>query len=91
MSGALCTTNLQLLLLLLLLLLLDGPSPTSVCHPAVVSVPLLLLSCAATCASIYPATVRSSGFNLGHNMAMSWLGEWSLLCNVIRLCLQPAI
>ncbi|WIA20646.1 hypothetical protein OEZ85_005024 [Tetradesmus obliquus] len=28
----------------------------------------------ATCSSIYPATVRSSGFNLAHNMAMSWLG-----------------
>eukprot|EP00878_Enallax_costatus_P017013 GHUV01017861.1.p1 GENE.GHUV01017861.1~~GHUV01017861.1.p1 ORF type:complete len:573 (+),score=108.97 GHUV01017861.1:493-2211(+) len=28
----------------------------------------------ATLSCIYPPTVRATGFNLGHNMAMSWLG-----------------
>jgi hypothetical protein len=26
------------------------------------------------CSAIYPPTVRATGFNLAHNMAMSWLG-----------------
>jgi hypothetical protein len=56
-----------------------GNSPRK-CHPAAAA--------AATCASIYPAIVRSSGFNLAHNMAMSWLGEWNLLLHSYGCCCQ---
>jgi len=31
----------------------------------------------ASCSPIYPASVRTTGFNLAHNMSMSWLGGLS--------------
>ncbi|KAF8062751.1 kgtP [Scenedesmus sp. PABB004] len=51
----------------------------------------------ATCSSFYPASVRATGFNLGHNIAMSWLGGISptvvtaLVAATGRIMVSPGI